>query len=118
MSIPERIKILRNTLGLSQEAFGKNILLERSTISLIERHQRNVTDRIFNDICREFNVNEEWLRYGTGEMFIENDGLLDQCLKENNTTESDIKLIKCYLNLDLEIRNKIHEHFKKYFNNI
>lgn len=118
MNINDRIKFLRNTICLSQEAFGKSILLERSTISLIERHQRNVTNRIFNDICREFNVNESWLRYGVGEMFIENDGLLEKCLKENNATESDIKLIKCYLNLDLDIRNKIHKHFEGYFNNI
>ena len=113
MDINERIKFLRNTLGLSQESFGKTILLERSTISLIERHQRNVTDRIVNDVCREFNVSEEWLRYGTGEMLVEPDTFsLDEYLKQQGATELEMEIIKGYFNIPKEIRGTVLEYFK------
>lgn len=113
MNINDRIKFLRNTLGLSQESFGKSILLERSTISLIERHQRNVTDRIFNDICREFSVNEEWLRTGEGEVFVEPDTFsLDEYLKQQGATELEMEIIKGYFNIPKEIRGTVLEYFK------
>ena len=84
----------------------------------MEKGKRNITNRTIRDICKEFNVNEEWLRYGTGTIFIENSNSLEKCLEENNATAEDIKLIKCYLGLDLEIRKNIHKHFETYFNNI
>lgn len=117
-SINERLSLLREMLGLPTRKFGEKLKITGGAITNMEKGTRNITDRTIGDICREFNVNEEWLRYGTGEIFIENDGLLEQCLKDNNATNNDIELIKCYLNLDLEIRNKIHEHFKCYFNSI
>lgn len=118
LSINERLSLLREMLGLPTRKFGEKLKITGGAVTNMEKGTRNITDRTIQDICREFNVNESWLRYGNGEMFIENDGLLEKCLKENNATESDIKLIKCYLNLDLDIRNKIHKHFEGYFNNI
>lgn len=67
--IRDRFKYLREYLGLSQTAFGQKIGLERSSMSAIEHKQRNLTPRTIRDICREFNVNEEWLSTGEGEMF-------------------------------------------------
>ncbi|CAM2079405.1 MAG: helix-turn-helix transcriptional regulator [uncultured Clostridium sp.] len=113
-----RLNLLRKTLGLTQNELGLKLGVTSSSISKLEKGSTKFTEQMIKTICREFNVNENWLRYGTGEMFIENDGLLEKCLKENNATESDIKLIKCYLNLDLDIRNKIHKHFESYFNDI
>lgn len=71
LEIRDRIKIIREheNINLSQASFGSKLSLERSAISLIERKQRNATERIIKDICREFNVNEEWLRTGKGEIF-------------------------------------------------
>lgn len=65
----ERLKQIRKNFGLSQEEFGKRIGIEsRSHISSLENGTRNITDRIIKDICREFDINEEWLRTGNGEM--------------------------------------------------
>lgn len=66
----ERIRNLRKTLGLTMEKFGKHLGVGKTAISNIENGNRNVTDQMFKLICREFNVNENWLRNGTGEMFI------------------------------------------------
>lgn len=67
----ERIKELRKTLGLSQEAFAERLGLKGSAVSHLESGRRNVTTQNINAICREFGVNEEWLRTGSGNMFEE-----------------------------------------------
>ena len=65
----ERIKELRTALGLSAEKFGAKIGVTRSAISKMELGVCNISEQSIISICREFNVNEEWLRNGTGEMF-------------------------------------------------
>ncbi len=66
----KRLKQIRNNLGLSQEEFGKKIGIEsRAHISSLENGTRNITDRIIKDTCREFGINEKWLRTGEGDMY-------------------------------------------------
>lgn len=65
----ERIKELRKHLNLTLEEFGKKVGVTKAAIGRIEKGERSVTDQMFLSICREFNVNEEWLRTGEGEMF-------------------------------------------------
>jgi transcriptional regulator with XRE-family HTH domain len=67
----ERIKLLRNAMGLSQEEFGKLIGISKSGISSIESGQRNVTDKHVKLLIMECNLNEDWLRTGEGSMFTE-----------------------------------------------
>lgn len=64
-----RIKELRDSLGLTLEAFGSRIGVTRSAISNIENGRREPTNQLVSSICREFHVNEEWLRTGLGEPF-------------------------------------------------
>jgi len=67
--VGERVRELRKTLGLSGEKFGEKIGLKRNSLSQIETGKNNLSEQSILAICREFNVNEEWLRYGTGEIF-------------------------------------------------
>ena len=67
----ERIRELRKTLGLTLERFGDALGVGKTSISKLENGERNLTERMFKDICREFDVREEWLRTGEGEMFKE-----------------------------------------------
>ena len=67
----ERIKIIRNKLNLTLDKFGQRIGVTRAAISNIETGNRKVTEQMCRSICREFNVREEWLRNGTGEIFEE-----------------------------------------------
>ena len=65
----KKIRILNN---MSQEEFGRKIGIEsRAHISSLENGKKNITDRIVNDVCREFGINESWLRTGNGEMLIQ-----------------------------------------------
>lgn len=65
----ERIRKLRKALNLTMEKFGERLGVKRNTVSQWETGTNNVTDQMFKSICREFNVNESWLRDGVGEMF-------------------------------------------------
>lgn len=64
-----RVKLIRKELNLTMEAFGGRLGVTRTAISNIEAGNRNVTEQMLKAICREFDVNEEWLRTGIGEMF-------------------------------------------------
>ena len=66
----ERLKELRTTLGITLEEFGKRIGITRSAVGHLEKGSRNLTEQTLKSICREFGVNEEWLRTGEGEMFV------------------------------------------------
>ena len=65
----ERLKQLRKALKLNQVDFGAKLSLTGSAISRYESGVNAMADNIVLLICREFDVNEEWLRYGTGSMF-------------------------------------------------
>ena len=67
----ERVKQLRKTLDLTMEKFGEKIGVKKSAISLIESGKNSLTEQMIKAICREFDVDEEWLRNGTSSMFIE-----------------------------------------------
>ena len=73
MTENDRIKEARKSLGLTQDKFGERLGVGRSAISNIEAGSRGVTDQIRLSVCREFNVNEDWLRTGEGNMFVESD---------------------------------------------
>ena len=64
-----RIREVRKSAKLSQEEFGKVLGLSRQYITLVETAERVPSDRTIRDICREFGVNETWLRTGDGEMY-------------------------------------------------
>lgn len=63
----DRIKELRKMLNLTQAEFASKIGLSRNFIAQMETGTRFPSDRTIADICREFNVNESWLRNGIGE---------------------------------------------------
>ena len=71
MTIGDRIKVLRKHKGLTQEQFAAIIHTSRSNLGNVETNTFSVTDRMIYDICREFQVSEDWLRTGEGEMFVE-----------------------------------------------
>lgn len=65
----ERLKKLRKTLDLTQQKFADRLGVKRNTVGQWECGINAITDQIVFSICREFDVNEEWLRTGEGEMF-------------------------------------------------
>lgn len=87
----DRIKKLRKTLDLTQREFGERIGVKGTTIANYELGRNEPGDAIIFSICREFNVNEEWLRTGSGEMFLQSNRNADiaRLTKELLSEESD-----------------------------
>ena len=65
----ERLKKLRKTLDLTQHKFADRLGVKSNTVGQWECGINAITDQVVFSICREFDVNEEWLRTGEGEMF-------------------------------------------------
>ena len=65
-----RIKEVRKSLGLTLEKFGEKIGMKKSSLSQVEGGTNSVSNQLRSAVCREFNVNESWLRTGEGEMFV------------------------------------------------
>ena len=70
MTQGERVREVRKSLGLTLEKFGEKIGMKKNSVSQIENGKNNVTDANVKAICREFNISEEWLRTGSGNMRI------------------------------------------------
>ena len=109
-----RIKELRKHLKLTQAKFAEMIGLKATAIGLYESGDRNITEQTIMLLCSIFNVNEEWLLTGNGEMFKqEKNYSLDEFLKKRNATSLEIEFMKIYFSLDESIRKKIISDFKK-----
>jgi len=66
----DRIKKIRKELDLTQQKFAEKIGVQRNTVAMYEMGKTTPSEAIILSICREFNVNEHWLRDGTGDIFI------------------------------------------------
>lgn len=73
MTINERIKEVRKSENLTMEKFGERVKISKVSVSRIESGINNPSNQTIMLICREFNINEEWLRNGTGSMKLEID---------------------------------------------
>lgn len=69
-NVGERIKKLRRELDLTQQEFADKIGSVQNTMTGYETGRRSPSNQVIALICREFNVNETWLRTGEGEMFM------------------------------------------------
>jgi transcriptional regulator with XRE-family HTH domain len=67
----ERIKRIRNSLNISQTDFAQKLSISRSAVCKMESGENYPSEQTIKLMCSEFSVNEEWLRTGKGEMFIE-----------------------------------------------
>lgn len=104
----ERIRKLRKTLDLTQEKFADRIGIKRNTIATYESGRNEPVDSVVALICREFHVNEEWLRYGTGEMFTkDSEDELKALTEKYSLTSADRILIEKYVSLNADTRKAI-----------
>lgn len=66
----ERLKQLRKFLGMTQQKFADKLGVKRNTVGQWECGINALTDQVITSICREWNVSEDWLRDGKGDMFL------------------------------------------------
>lgn len=106
----ERIRKLQRILDLTQEKFAERIGIKRNTVATYESGRNEPVDSVVALICREFHVNEEWLRNGTGEMFAQDSEDEMQALTEKySLSAADRILIEKFVSLKADTRNAILE---------
>lgn len=108
MNIGDRIKKIREVFDLTQDQFADQLGYHRSHISLLEKGERRVTERIVKDICRTFGINREWLINGEGEMRGNERQFIEAVVNSLGVMdEEDRTLLTLYLQLTPEQRKVI-----------
>lgn len=109
----ERIKMVRKALGMNQEEFGDRIKVQRTTICGYETGNRTPLDSTIASICREFNVNETWLRTGEGSMFNEADSGIDLVTRAMlGQSENKKKLLRLIADMPDDLLDKMMEYLE------
>lgn len=112
-----RLKEIRKYLDLTQIEFAKLLGISNGHVSDMEKERKNITEPMIQLLSLKFDVNENWLRTGKGEMFNKNNLIsLDDFLKKQNATELEIRIMKLYFSLDIKTRKNIIDVFKNAIN--
>ena len=114
MTKNERVRFIRKDLGLTLEKFGEKLGVRKSAISEIEAGRNALTDQMAISICREYNVNYDWLMYGDGDPYDElPQTLLDELCEQYKLDEYDRLIIEFYIALPSELRALAKEKAKE-----
>lgn len=112
----DRIREVREHFGLSMEKFGSRIGIGKASISLLESGKNNPSVQTITLICREFGVNEQWLRTGEGEMFEQTRAsVLDRLSTEYDLSREQRSVIEAFLDLDPQERDVILKYVHNVF---
>lgn len=112
-----RIKELRNALGLTQEKFGNGLGITKTSISKMELGKYDLTESMIKLICSEFNVSYEWLLTGKGEMLLTEDTLLlNKIVQKYNLLDIEVDIIRRYVSLPPATRQELIKFFSSIVN--
>ena len=110
MTQGERVKEIRKSLGLTLEKFGEKLGVKKGAISAIENNNRNLTEQMTISICREYNVNYDYLTRGDGEMFDDlPQTIIDELCLQYNLSDSEKAIIEMYVSLPEDFRQLLKE---------
>ena len=101
--IGERIKEVRKALGMNQTDFAARLGSVQNTITGYETGRRVPSNQVIASICREFRVNEDWLRTGAGEMFVPTPAsIVDELAEEYHLCPEAQAMVEKFIALDEE----------------
>lgn len=114
MTQGERVKEIRKTLDLTLEKFGEKLGVKKGALSSIENGRNALTDQLAKSICREYNVNYDFLMYGEGDMFDDlPQTIIDEMCVTYGLDDFDQFLIELYVSLPPETHAAIKEQAMK-----
>lgn len=110
MTQGERVKEIRKTLNLTLEKFGEKLGVGKTAISNIEKGNRNLTEQMAKSICREYNVNYDFLTYGDGEMFDDlPQTIIDELCAQYNLSDTEKAIVEMYVSFPEDLRQVIKD---------
>ncbi len=113
----ERLKAIRKELNLTQKEFATKIGITNSGISRLEKGENRLTEQLALSICREYNVNYDWLMTGNGEMFSSAPlTIVDELCSQYNLDDLDRAILEEYIKLDADERAIIKEYIQGIIN--
>jgi transcriptional regulator with XRE-family HTH domain len=119
MTQGERVLEIRKSLNLTMDKFGEKLGVQKSAISKIEKDKVNLSDQMAKSICREYNVNYDYLVNGEGEMFDDlPKTVLDELCMQYDCDDFDRVLIEEYLKLNTNDKQIIKNFIKNICKNI
>lgn len=105
MSMGEHLKTIRKFLNLNQTDFGARINLSQTTIGQYEKETRPITERVISQLVAEYNINEDYLRHGTGEMFVSHRAdLVTELATKLQLTQREQQLLLAYSTIPADKR--------------
>lgn len=106
-----RIRKIRRELDLTQTEFAGKIGTTANVLTNYETGRRNPSSSVINNICKTFNVNEEWLRNGVGEIFKASlSNALDELANQYGLSHGDYILIEKFVNMKAEKRAAVVDY--------
>ncbi len=107
----DRIRAVRKNSNLTQKEFAEKLGIKQNTVASYEMGRIGISDSVVISICREFGVNEEWLRNGIEPMYKEKDGSFTELLSDLDDSEDDFikNLITVYMGLDKESKDALRK---------
>ena len=119
MSIGNRLKQIRKALQMNQTDFGARINLSQTTIGQYEKETRPITERVISQLIAEYNINEEYLRHGTGEMFVSHRAdIVAELAAKLQLTASEQQLLLAYSTIPVDKRENFLNIAQKLFTNL
>lgn len=116
MTQGERIREIRKELGLTLEKFGEKLGVKKNSISQLENGKNSLTDQMTKSICREYNVNYDYLMDGEGEMFDDlPQTVLDELCVQYDLDDLDRTLVEMYLEMPEQVRYYLKQEIRKRF---
>ena len=113
MTQGERVKEIRTVLSLTLEKFGEKLGVGKTAISKIEKDKVNLSDQMVKLICREYNVNYDWLMDGEGDMFSDlPQTVLDELCSQYELDDLDRFIVELYVGLPKDVRDGIKARAK------
>jgi transcriptional regulator with XRE-family HTH domain len=113
MTQGERVLEIRKVLGLTMDKFGEKLGVQKSAISKIEKDKVNLSDQMVKLICREYNVNYDWLMDEDGEMFSDlPQTVLDELCSQYELDDLDRFIVELYVGLPKDVRDGIKARAK------
>lgn len=108
--LKDRIKFVREDIGMSRAAFGDTLGVSGDVINNMERGRVELKEYMLRLICKTHRVNYFWLTEGKGEPYIGiPDILMEDVVQEYGLDEMDKEIIEEYVKLDVETRNAIKQ---------
>lgn len=109
-----RLKEIRKALNLTQQKFADRLKIKRNTVATYEAGKSNPSDAAVSLICREFNVNEKWLRTGSGEMFKASpSSALDALAEEYDLSDAAYIMVEKFVKLKPEAQETIINYIRE-----